>query len=241
MEGKKWYILQVEPGKEVEAKENFLRVLELEGLKDYVDEVLLPAEERVVIRALGKEKYRVSLNQRREFRVLGKKGVTTFVIDNGKVYVSESVEGDDCTKALPISKVGQKIYCKENKVEAKIVLDKKLYPGYLFIKANIDDKLLRAIEKTPHVFRILTSGGKIKPLSEKEVENLLLASQKKKVGKAVVSFEKGDYVRIIEGPFMNWTGEVAEVDEEKKKVVVLVSLFGRKSPVELSFEQVEKV
>ena len=241
MEEKQWYALQVEAGKEVAARENLLKVLELEGLTDLVEQVVVPAEERVVIKAQGKEKYRLSLKgNNREISVLGKKGVTTFRIEDGKVRVVESVEGDDCLQAPPISKPGQKLVCRDNKTEAKIILDNKMFPGYILIKAHMNDKLLRAIEKTPHIYRPVLSGGKLVPLKEEEVNRILEQVQKgRKVKK--VEFEKGDQVRVIEGPFMNFTGKVEEVHPEREKLTVLVSIFGRLTPVELDFNQVEKI
>ncbi len=238
---KKWYALQVEPGRENEAKENLLKVLELEGLMDLVDEVVVPAEEKVVIRSQGKEKYRLSLRgNARDIPVLGKKGVTVFRVENGEVKVVESVEGDTCVNAPPISKPGQKITCKENKTEAKIVLDNKIFPGYILMKAHMNDKLLMAIEKTPHVFRPVMVGGKPVPLKDEEVQRIL-DQIKKGVKPVKVEFEKGDQVRVIEGPFMNFTGTVEEVHPDKRKLVVMISIFGRMTPVELDFDQVEKI
>ncbi len=241
MEEFKWYALQVEAGKEATARENLLKVLELEGLLHQVEDVVVPAEEKVVIKTMGKEKYRLSLRgNNRDISVLGKKGVTTFRIENGEVRVIESVEGDLCVEAPPISKPGQKITCKENKTEAKIILESKMFPGYLLIKAVMNDALMRAIEKTPHVYKPVLVGGKAAPLDEKEVERII-AFVKKGVKPLRVLFEKGDQVRVIEGPFMNFTGTVEEVHPEKEKVVVLVSIFGRLTPVELDYSQVEKL
>ncbi len=241
MEGKQWYALQVEAGKEVAAKENLLKVLELENLRDLVDEVVVPAEERVVIRAQGKEKYRLSLKgNNRDISVLGKKGVTTFRLENGTVRVIESVEGDECLQAPPISKPGQKLLFKDNKTEAKIILDNKMFPGYILIKALMNDRLLRAIEKTPHIYRPVLVGRKIQPLAEEEVKRILDQVQKG-VKTKKVEFEKGDQIRVIEGPFMNFTGTVEEVYPEREKLTVLISIFGRLTPVELDFAQVEKI
>lgn len=241
MEEFKWYALQVEAGKEATARENLLKVLELEGLLHQVEDVVVPAEEKVVIKTMGKEKYRLSLRgNNRDISVLGKKGVTTFRIENGEVKVVESVEGDLCVEAPPISKPGQKITCKENKTEAKIILESKMFPGYLLIKAIMNDALMRAIEKTPHVYKPVLVGGKVAPLDEKEVERII-AFVKKGVKPVRILFEKGDQVRVIEGPFMNFTGTVEEVHPEKEKVVVLFSIFGRLTPVELDYSQVEKL
>ncbi|MFN3947827.1 MAG: transcription termination/antitermination protein NusG, partial [Aquificaceae bacterium] len=227
--------------KEATARENLLKVLELEGLLDQVEDVVVPAEEKVVIKTMGKEKYRLSLRgNNRDISVLGKKGVTTFRIENGEVRVVESVEGDLCAEAPPISKPGQKITCKENKTEAKIILESKMFPGYLLIRAKMDDNLMRAIEKTPHVYKPVLVGGRVAPLDDKEVERII-AFVKKGVKPVRVLFEKGDQVRVIEGPFMNFTGTVEEVHPEKEKVVVLVSIFGRLTPVELDYSQVEKL
>jgi len=237
----KWYALQVEAGKEATAKENLLKVLALEGLSHKVEEVIVPAEEKVVIKTMGKEKYRLSLRgNNRDISVLGKKGVTTFRIENGEVRVLESVERDLCVEAPPISKPGQKIVCKENKTEAKVILESKMFPGYLLIKADMDDTLLRAIEKTPHVYRPVLVGGRVASLDEKEVERII-AFVKKGVRPMKILFEKGDQVRVIEGPFMNFTGTVEEVNPEREKLTVLISIFGRLTPVELDFSQVEKL
>ncbi|MCS6998109.1 MAG: transcription termination/antitermination protein NusG [Aquificaceae bacterium] len=241
MDDFKWYALQVEAGKEATARENLLKVLELEGILRQVEDVVVPAEEKVVIKTMGKEKYRLSLRgNNRDISVLGKKGVTTFRIENGEVKVVESVEGDLCAEAPPISKPGQKISCKENKTEAKIILESKMFPGYLLIRAVMNDSLMRAIEKTPHVYKPVLVGGKVAPLDEKEVERII-AFVKKGIKPVRVLFEKGDQVRVIEGPFMNFTGTVEEVHPEKEKVVVLVSIFGRLTPVELDYSQVEKL
>ncbi len=241
VEEKQWYALQVEAGKEVAAKENFVKVIELEGLRDLVEEVVVPAEEKVVIKAQGKEKYRLSLrSNNRDLPVLGKKGVTTFRIENGTVRVVESVEGDDCLKSPPISKPGQKLVCRDNRTEAKIILDNKMFPGYIMVKAVMNDRLLRAIEKTPHIYKPVLTGGKVVPLKEEDVRKILDQVQKG-VKTRKVEFDKGDQVRVIEGPFMNFTGTVEEVHSEREKLTVLISIFGRMTPVELDFTQVEKI
>ncbi len=241
VEEKQWFALQVEAGKEVAARENFIKVIELEGLKDLVEEVVVPAEEKVVIKSQGKEKYRLSLRgNNRDLPVLGKKGVTTFRIEDGTVRVVESVEGDDCLKSPPISKPGQKLVCRDNRTEAKIILDNKMFPGYIMIKAVMNDRLLRAIEKTPHIYRPVLTGGKVVPLKEEDVRKILDQVQRG-VKTKKVEFDKGDQVRVIEGPFMNFTGTVEEVHPEREKLTVLISIFGRMTPVELDFTQVEKI
>jgi transcriptional antiterminator NusG len=245
-ERREWYALQVEGGKEFIAKENLWQLIRQEGLEDLVDEIVVPAEEKVVIKSQGKEKYRLPLRvpgkeTDREIDVLGKYGITTFVITpDGKVYVKESVEGDTCQEVPPISKAGQKIQCKKNKTEAKIILDNRVFPGYIFLKGVMNDKLLRIIERAPHVYKPVIVGGKVVSIPEEQVE-AILEKVRKGVKVKKVPFQKGEQVRIIEGPFMGFTGTVEEVIPEREKVVVMVSIFGRPTPVELDYTQVEKL
>jgi transcriptional antiterminator NusG len=245
-ERREWYALQVEGGKEFIAKENLWQLIRQEGLENLVDEIVVPAEEKVVIKSQGKEKYRLPLRvpgkeTDREIDVLGKYGITTFVITpDGKVYVKESVEGDTCQEVPPISKAGQKIQCKKNKTEAKIILDNRVFPGYIFLKGVMNDKLLRIIERAPHVYKPVIVGGKVVSIPEEQVE-AILEKVRKGVKVKKVPFQKGEQVRIIEGPFMGFTGTVEEVIPEREKVVVMVSIFGRPTPVELDYTQVEKL
>jgi len=240
---KKWYALYTQSNLEIRAKENLLKMLELNNLSDLVDEVLVPAEEKVVIKALGKERYRLSLKgANREIPVQGKKGETIFVLEDGTVRVKESVPGDEaCVAHSPISKPGQKISCKENRTEAKIILENKVFPGYLLIKAKLTDELIDLVRKTPYVIGFVSAGGIPVPLEEKDVMKVLGQIQKGAPKAKKLLFVKGDNVRVIEGPFMNFTGVVDEVIPDKEKLVVLINIFGRATPVELDFSQVEKI
>ncbi|NPA58060.1 MAG: transcription termination/antitermination factor NusG [Aquificae bacterium] len=240
---KKWYALYTQSNLEIRAKENLIRMLELNNMNHLVDKVLVPAEEKVVIKALGKEKYRLSLKgANREIDVMGKKGVTKFSIEDGKVKVLESVEGDEqCVNHSPIFKPGQKIQCKENKTEARIVLENKIFPGYLLIKAELNDDLIDLIKKTPYIIGFVSAGGVPVPLDEKDIQKVLGQIEKGAPKVKRLLFQKGDQVRVIEGPFMNFTGTVEEVIPEKEKLIVSISIFGRSTPVELEFSQVEKI
>ncbi len=242
-EEKKWYALYTQSNLEIRAKENLIKLLKMKNMEDLVDEILVPAEEKVVIKALGKEKYKLSLKgPNRELEVMGKKGITKFVVEDGKVRVTESVEGDeDCVSRPPISKPGQKIKCKENKTEAKIVLENKIFPGYLLIKANLNDDLIDLIRKTPYIIGFVSAGGVPVPLKEEDIMKVLNQIQKGAPKIKKLLFQKGDQVRVIEGPFMNFTGVVEEVIPEREKLIVHISIFGRSTPVELEFSQVEKI
>ncbi|MGB9765964.1 MAG: transcription termination/antitermination protein NusG [Sulfurihydrogenibium sp.] len=242
-EKKKWYALYTQSNLEIKAKENFLKNLELNDLKHLVEEVVVPAEEKVVIKSQGKEKYRLSLKgQNREIPVEGKKGITKFLIEDGTVRVLESVEGDeDCVAHSPIFKPGQKISCKENKTEARIVLENKIFPGYILIKAKLTDDLIDLVKKTPYLIGFVSAGGVPVPIEEKEVERVLSQIQKGTPKVKKLLFAKGDMIRVIEGPFMNFTGTVDEVFPDKEKLIALITIFGRATPVELEFSQVEKI
>lgn len=242
-EKKKWYALYTQSNLEIRAKENLLRMLELNNMKDLVEKVLVPAEEKVVIKSMGKERYRLSLKgANREIEVMGKKGITKFVIEDGKVRVAESVEGDEqCVQHSPIYKPGQKIQCKENKTEAKIILENKIFPGYLLIKAELNDDLIDLIKKTPYIIGFVSAGGVPVPLDEKDIQKVLGQIEKGAPKVKKLLFQKGDQVRVIEGPFMNFTGTVEDVIPDKEKLIVSISIFGRSTPVELEFSQVEKI
>jgi transcriptional antiterminator NusG len=104
----------------------------------------------------------------------------------------------------------------------------------------MNDKLLRIIERAPHVYKPVIVGGKVVSIPEEQVE-AILEKVRKGVKVKKVPFQKGEQVRIIEGPFMGFTGTVEEVIPEREKVVVMVSIFGRPTPVELDYTQVEKL
>lgn len=242
-EEKRWYALYTQSNLEIRAKENFLKNLELNNLKDLVDEVIVPAEEKVVIKSQGKERYKLSLKgPSREIEVQGKKGITKFLIEDASVRVLESVEGDEgCVSHSPISKPGQKISCKENKTEAKIVLENKMFPGYILIKAKLTDELIDLVKKTSFLTGFVSAGGMPVPLRESDVMKVLGQIQKGAPKVKKLLFTKGDNIRVIQGPFMNFNGVVEEVFPDKEKLVALITIFGRATPVELEFSQVEKI
>jgi transcriptional antiterminator NusG len=130
------------------------------------------------------------------------------------------------------------IEIKEGK---KRVATKKFFPGYVLVEMELDDNTLQFIKETPKVTGFL-GGARPSPLSESEVEVLLHQID---VGttqtRSKSQLEKGDSVRIIDGPFIGFNGMVDEVNADQQKVKVLVSIFGRSTPVELGFLQVERL
>ncbi len=128
----------------------------------------------------------------------------------------------------------------ELKKGKRVSTKKRVFPGYIMIKMILDDDTWYLIRRTPWVTGFVGTGKKPTPIPEEEVEEVLnrIAS---KGGKSDQEFMKGDYVKVIDGPFENFTGVVEEVYPDKQKLRVLVSIFGRSTPVELDYLQVEKL
>lgn len=118
--------------------------------------------------------------------------------------------------------------------------DKKFYPGYILVEMQLDEETWHLIKNTPRVTGFV-GGVKPVPLPEEEVEVILQQIER---GPAMVvksKFEKGENVKITDGPFANFVGYVDEVDMDHGRLRVMVSIFGRHTPVEISFSQAEKV
>jgi transcriptional antiterminator NusG len=119
-------------------------------------------------------------------------------------------------------------------------MDKKVFPGYILIQMLLSDEAYKLIKATNGVTGFVQSGNKPVPLEEYEVRRIqtnLAAS--KEVAK--VNWNKADAIRVVEGPFSDFTGKIEEVNAEKEKLKVLINIFGRDTPVELDFNQVEKL
>lgn len=130
----------------------------------------------------------------------------------------------------------------EVKFGKKRVLERKFLPGYILVHMEMNDQTWLFVKKTPGIASFIGPGHKPTPIPEEEVEKILKKAEESKAKPAPkVSFEKGESVRVIEGPFVNFTGVVEEVNPEKGKLRVSVSIFGRTTPVELEFWQVEKI
>jgi transcriptional antiterminator NusG len=117
---------------------------------------------------------------------------------------------------------------------------RKFYPGYMFVQMVMDERTFHLVKNTPKITGFL-GGSKPTPVPEREITGIHSAmTEGKSKPKPKVVFEQGDSVRVIEGPFSNFAATVEEVKPDKQKVRVLVSIFGRATPVELDFTQVEK-
>ena len=130
----------------------------------------------------------------------------------------------------------------EMKNSKKVTSKRLLYPGYVLVQMEMDEDLWHAVKDTPRVTGFVGGGNHPVPLSADEVNSILYrqATSAERV-RPKVSFEKGEQVRINDGPFTNFTGKVDEINPERDTLRVLVTIFGRATPVELDFLQVEKV
>lgn len=122
----------------------------------------------------------------------------------------------------------------------KANVKEKIFPGYLLIKMILDDQAWLTIRTTPGITGFVGSGGKPTPLSEKEVDTIQRFVSAP-APRFKTKFTIGEAVKITDGPFADFLGTIHEMDEAKGKVKVLVSIFGRETPVELDFLQIQKV
>src|SRR5579872_1532428 len=124
----------------------------------------------------------------------------------------------------------------------KYTVERMFYPGYVLVQMDMDDHVWHVVKSTPRVTGFVGTGQQPTPLSEDEVNQIVFrVSTGKDKPKIKVKFEKSETVRIIDGPFANFNGTVDEVNEDRETLKVMVTIFGRATPVELEFGQVEKV
>jgi transcriptional antiterminator NusG len=174
---KRWYVLHVYSGFEKKIATQIMEQAELKGLRDHIDEVVVPTEEVVEIR-------------------------------------------------------------RAQKVNA----ERKFFPGYVLIKMEMTDNTWHLVKDVPKVTGFLGSKTKPTPISDAEAERIMKQAQDGTDNRRpAIIFEIGEQVRVADGPFTSFNGVVEEVDEDKGRVKVSVSIFGRSTPVDLEYGQVEKV
>ncbi len=133
----------------------------------------------------------------------------------------------------------------EFKAGKKVVVQKKMFPGYLLVRCRLDDDSWYVIRNTPGVTGFVGAGNKPSPLPRRDVETFLAVKidevEAPKRQRQRQLFEINETVRVKEGPFADFSGEIVEINEDQLKVKVLVNIFGRETPVELEFAQVAKL
>ncbi len=135
---------------------------------------------------------------------------------------------------VPMEKVFE---VKDGKKRSKT---KNFFPGYILIQADLDKKVIDFIVNTPSVMGFLGTGKKPTPLQPHEVKRIVgRLTQDETTERTETIFHAGDFVKIIDGPFSNFSGLIEEVNEARMKMKVMVSIFGRKTPVEIDFAQAE--
>lgn len=141
-------------------------------------------------------------------------------------------------------KIFQVIIPTENEIEIKDgqkrTVAKKVFPGYILVEMKLDDESWNVVRNTPGVTGFVGSGAKPVPLDEEEV-NSIFNQMRAETPRVKVGFHQGESVRVVDGPFIDFIGVVDSLNVEKGKITVLISFFGRDTPVELDFLQVERL
>ena len=130
----------------------------------------------------------------------------------------------------------------EMRAGAKVISKKKFFPGYVLVNMEMNDTTWHVVKNTPKVTGFVGSGLKPVPLTQEEVDRIInQVSVSAEKPKPKFQFQRGDAVRIVDGPFTNFSGMVDEVNMDRETVKVMVTIFGRSTPVELDFLKVEKL
>ena len=163
-----------------------------------------------------------------------------------EMKVKGSLEGKIQQSPMAASQITKVLVPTERVAEIragkKRISERKFFPGYILVQMQMTDDSWHLVRTTPGVTGFIGAGRRPVPLSEEEVSEILRQTEERKDKPTPrVSFQKGEGVRVIEGPFTNFSGVIEEVNAARGKLKVLASIFGRQTPVELEFWQVERL
>ena len=171
-----------------------------------------------------------------------------YIVQSHSSFENKVAQGikEEAIKANLADKIEEIIVPTHDITEVKrgkrVQRKKKYFPGYVLVKMDMDNQLYHLIKNIKKVSGFLGQKGKPIPVSEEEIQKIMGQIKDGVVqSKSVISYSIGEKVQVIDGPFASFTGLVEDVEEEKLKLKVAVSIFGRPTPVELEFNQVEKV
>ena len=167
------------------------------------------------------------------------------VYSGSEKKVAESLREQATLKKMD-DKILEVFVPTENVVEirkgAKVNAEHKFFPGYILVKMELTDETWLVVKNTPRVSGFLGSRNKPQPITDAEVQKIMNQVQEGlERPQTNVNFETGEQIRVIDGPFASFVGIVEDIDTEKNRLKVSVSIFGRSTPVELEYSQVEKV
>ena len=167
------------------------------------------------------------------------------VYSGSEKKVAESLKEQAILKKME-DKILDVLVPVENVVEirrgTKVNAEHKFFPGYILVKMEMSPETQLVVQNTPRVSGFLGSRNKPQPISEAEVEKIMnQIKEGVERPQTNISFDNGEQVRVIDGPFASFIGVVEDVDDEKSRLKVSVSIFGRYTPVELEYSQVEKI
>lgn len=167
------------------------------------------------------------------------------VYSGSEKKVAESIREQALLKKMD-DRILEVLVPTENVVEirkgAKVNAEHKFFPGYILVKMELSDETWLVVKNTPRVSGFLGSRNKPQPISDAEVQKIMTQIQEGiERPQTNINFETGEQIRVIDGPFASFVGIVEDIDAEKSRLKVSVSIFGRYTPVELEFSQVEKI
>ncbi|MDA3057183.1 transcription termination/antitermination protein NusG [Campylobacter sp. VBCF_05 NA6] len=161
-----------------------------------------------------------------------------------EMAVKNAIEALKADEML-VDKIGEVLVPTEDVIEVKntkqTIKERSLYPGYCFANLDLDTTLWHRIQILPKVSRFIGEAKKPSPLLEKDIAIILEKINNRQAPKPKINFDEGETVRIIDGPFANFNGIVEEYDMLHGKLRLNVSIFGRSTPIEISYSQVEKI